>query len=46
MLHEMRYNDLFIINPLYTSYFRNAGLTWSKTDDIDLKATGESLIPG
>ena len=45
-LHEMGYNNLFIFNPLSTSYCRKAGLTWSKTDDIDLRAIGQSLIAG
>ena len=46
MLHEMGYNNLFIFNPLSTSYCRKAGLTWSKTDDIDLGSIGQSLISG
>ncbi len=46
MLYELGYNNQFIINPLCTSYCRKAGLTWSKTDDIDLGAVGQALISG
>lgn len=46
LLNEMGYNNLFILNPLSTSYCRKAGLTWSKTDDIDLRAVGQSMISG
>lgn len=45
-LNNMGYDNLFILNPLSTSYCRKAGLTWSKTDDIDLSAVGQSLISG
>jgi transposase len=45
-LAEMGYNNLFILNPLSTSHCRKAGLTWSKTDDIDLRAVGQALISG
>lgn len=38
MLHEIGYTNLFILNPLSTSYCRKAGLTWSKTDNEDLRA--------
>lgn len=46
MLHEIGYSNLFILNPLSTSYCRKAGLTWSKTDDEDLRAIGQALICG
>jgi transposase len=45
-IHELGYNDLFILNPLSTVYCREAGLTWSKTDDIDLRAVGQALLSG
>jgi len=45
-LAEMGYNNLFILNPLSTSHCRKAGLTWSKTDDTDLRAVGQALISG
>ena len=46
MLHDLGYSNLFILNPLSTSYCRKAGLTWSKTDDEDLCAIGQALICG
>jgi transposase len=46
MLHEAGYSNLFILNPLSTSYCRKAGLTWTKTDDEDLRAIGQALICG
>jgi transposase len=46
MLHEVGYSNLFILNPLSTSYCRKAGLTWSKTDNEDLRAIGQALICG
>jgi len=45
-LAQMGYRNLFILNPLSTSHCRKAGLTWSKTDDIDLRAVGQAVISG
>lgn len=45
-IHELGYNNLFVLNPLSTAQSRKAGLTWSKTDDIDLGAIGQALLSG
>jgi len=45
-IHELGYNNLFVLNPLSTAQCRKAGLTWSKTDDIDLRAIGQALLSG
>lgn len=45
-IHELGYQDLFVLNPLSTAQCRKAGLTWSKTDDIDLRAIGQALLSG
>ena len=36
-IYELGYDSLFVLNPLSTAQCRKAGLTWSKTDDLDLK---------
>ena len=45
-IHELGYKNLFVLNPLSTAQCRKAGLTWSKTDDIDLRAIGQALLSG
>jgi len=45
-LYELGYKNLFILNPLSTAQCRKAGLTWSKTDDLDLRAVGQALLSG
>jgi len=45
-LYELGYHNLFVLNPLSTSQCRKAGLTWSKTDDLDLRANGQALLSG
>lgn len=45
-LHELGYRHLFVLNPLITRKIREAGLTWSKTDDLDLGAVGQGLLSG
>jgi len=45
-IHELGYNNLFVLNPLSTAQCRKAGLTWSKTDDLDLRAIGQALLSG
>lgn len=45
-IYSLGYNDLFILNPLSTSQCRKAGLTWSKTDNIDLCAIAQALLCG
>jgi len=45
-IHELGYNNLFVLNPLSTAQCRKAGLTWSKTDNIDLRAIGQALLSG
>jgi len=45
-LYMLGYENIFVLNPLTTSQFRKAGLTWSKTDEIDLRAIGQALIGG
>lgn len=45
-IYELGYDNLFILNPLSTAQYRKAGLTWSKTDDIDLRAIGQALLSG
>lgn len=45
-LYELGYKNLFILNPLSTAQCRKAGLTWSKSDDIDLRAVGQALLSG
>lgn len=45
-MSELGYPNLFVINPLSTAQCRKAGLTWSKTDDMDLKAIGQALLRG
>ncbi len=45
-IHELGYDNLFILNPLSTAHCRKAGLTWSKSDDIDLRAIGQALLSG
>lgn len=45
-IHELGYHNLFILNPLSTAQCRKAGLTWSKTDDVDLRAIGQALLSG
>lgn len=45
-INELGYDNLFILNPLSTKQCRKAGLVWSKTDDIDLKANGQALLSG
>lgn len=45
-LFQLGYRNLFLLNPLATSQCRKAGLTWSKTDNIDLAAIGQALISG
>ena len=45
-MYEMGYTNLFILNPLSTAQCRKAGLTWAKTDDLDLKAIGQALLSG
>lgn len=45
-IFELGYKNLFILNPLSTAQCRKAGLTWSKTDDIDLRANAQALLSG
>ena len=45
-LQKLGYNNLFVLNPVSTAQCRKAGLTWSKTDDIDLKAIAQALLCG
>ena len=45
-IHELGYKSLFVLNPLSTAQCRKAGLTWSKTDDIDLRSIGQALLSG
>lgn len=45
-LYQLGYKNLFILNPLSTAQCRKAGLTWSKSDDIDLRAVGQALLSG
>ncbi|NQU54053.1 MAG: IS110 family transposase [Bacteroidetes bacterium] len=45
-MYSHGYNNLFILNPVTTSLCRKAGLTWSKTDEVDLRAIGQALICG
>ena len=45
-IYELGYKSLFVLNPLSTAQCRKAGLTWSKTDDIDLRAIGQALLSG
>jgi len=45
-IRELGYNDLFVLNPLSTAQCRKAGLSWSKTDQIDLRAIGQALLSG
>lgn len=45
-LHQLGYRNLFVLNPFSTAQCRKAGLTWSKTDDIDLRAIGQALLCG
>ena len=45
-IYELGYNNLFVLNPLSTAQCRKAGLTWSKTDEIDLRAIGQALLSG
>lgn len=45
-IRRLGYEDIFILNPLSTAQCRKAGLTWSKTDDIDLRAIGQALLSG
>ncbi len=45
-ISELGYSNLFVLNPLSTSQCRKAGLIWSKTDDIDLRANGQALLSG
>lgn len=45
-MYELGYNNLFVLNPLSSSQCRKGGLTWSKTDNIDLGAIGQSLLNG
>jgi transposase len=43
---ELGYRNLFVLNPLSTAQCRKAGLTWSKTDEVDLRAIGQALLSG
>lgn len=45
-LYEFGYKNLFVLNPLSTAQCRKAGLTWSKSDEIDLRAIGQALLSG
>ncbi len=45
-IYALGYKDLFVLNPLSTAQCRKAGLTWSKTDNIDLRAIGQALLNG
>ncbi|ODS29927.1 MAG: Transposase [Candidatus Scalindua rubra] len=45
-IHQLGYDNLFVLNPVSTAQCRKAGLTWSKTDDIDLMAIGQALLSG
>lgn len=45
-MYQLGYSNLFILNPVTTAQCRKAGLTWSKTDDIDLRAIGQALHNG
>jgi len=45
-IHQLGYDNLFVLNPLITEQCRKAGLTWTKTDDIDLGAIGQALLGG
>lgn len=45
-IYELGYTNLFVLNPISTAQCRKAGLTWSKTDDIDLRAIGQALLSG
>ncbi|MGR3317466.1 MAG: IS110 family transposase [Candidatus Anammoxibacter sp.] len=45
-IYSLGYKKLFILNPLTTSQCRKAGLTWSKTDNIDLCAIAQALLCG
>lgn len=45
-LYEQGYTHLFVLNPLSTAQCHKAGLTWSKTDDVDLRAIGQALLNG
>ena len=42
-LQKLGYNNLFVLNPVSTAQCRKAGLTWSKTDDIDLNSHSPSF---
>ncbi|MCL0090174.1 IS110 family transposase, partial [Dehalococcoidia bacterium] len=45
-IYELGYENLFVLNPLSTAQCRKAGLTWSKTDDLDLRSIGQALLSG
>lgn len=45
-IYKLGYESLFVLNPLSTAQCRKAGLTWSKTDNIDLRAIGQALLSG